>query len=104
MSPSTGAGMLWNLDPAWLMMAVAIVLVASLIFGSVLDAIVHEDGFGPIGNMIVFAGGFFAAILSVNAYGIGLRDLTLAVVTGIGGAFICFFLLTLLKAGVARLR
>lgn len=96
--------MLWNLDPAWLMMAVAIVLVASLIFGSVLDAILREDGFGPVGNMIVFAGGFFAAILSVNAYGIGLRDLTLATVTGVGGAFICFFLLTVLKAGAARLR
>jgi hypothetical protein len=96
--------MLWNLDPAWLMMAIAIVLVASVIFGSVLDAIVHEDGFGPIGNMIVFAGGFFAAIFLVNSYGISLRDLTLATVTGIGGAFVCFLMLALLKAGAARLR
>lgn len=96
--------MLWNLDPAWLMMAVAVVLVAAVVLGSALDAIMRDDGFGPIGNMIVFAGGFFAAILLVNVYGISLRDLTLATVTGFVGAFVSFAILMLLKAGAARLR
>lgn len=96
--------MLWNLDPAWLMMAIAAVVVIALLFGSVLDLLTREDGFGPIGNMVVFASGFFAAIILVNVYGISLRDLTLATVTGLGGAFVSFAILMLLKAGASRLR
>ena len=53
--------MIWNLEPGWLMMAVAAVIVLALFFGAALDAIMREDGFGPIGNMVLFTGGFFLA-------------------------------------------
>jgi hypothetical protein len=94
--------MIWNLDPAWLMMAVAFVMVLSLFFGAALEVIMREDGFGPIGNMILFTICFFAAILAANYYGINLRDLKMATGTGLGGAFIGIALLAFVKAGIAR--
>lgn len=95
--------MLWNLEPGWLMMAVAFVAVLAFFFGAALDAIMKEDGFGPVGNMVLFTAGFFAAVLVVNSYGIALRDLRLAVAWGLGGAFVLISLLALLKASLARL-
>lgn len=95
--------MIWNLDPGWLMMAVASVAVLSLFFGSALDAIMREDGFGPLGNMILFTFGFFMAVIIANTWGINLRDLKLAVAWGLGGAFTTVSLLALLKAGIARI-
>ena len=46
--------MIWNLDSGWLMMAVAGVTVMAFFFGSALDAIMRDDGFGPTGNMLLF--------------------------------------------------
>ncbi|NGN44878.1 hypothetical protein G6N74_27855 [Mesorhizobium sp. CGMCC 1.15528] len=95
--------MLWNLEPGWLMMAFAAVTVMALFFGAALDAIMRDDGFGPIGNMVIFTGGFFAAIVLVNSWGISLRDLTQAVAAGLSGAFIVIAVLALLKAGISRI-
>ncbi|ODT05803.1 MAG: hypothetical protein ABS58_14300 [Mesorhizobium sp. SCN 65-20] len=95
--------MLWNLDPAWLMMAVASVAVLAFFFGAALDAIMKEDGFGPVGNMLLFTTGFFGAVFIANSYGITLRDLRLAVAWGLGGAFIFISALAVVKAGLARL-
>ncbi len=95
--------MLWNLDPAWLMMAVASVAVLAFFFGAALDAIMKEDGFGPVGNMLLFTAGFFGAVFIANSYGITLRDLRLAVAWGLGGAFIFISALAVVKAGLARL-
>ena len=61
--------MIWNLDPGWLMMAVAVVAVLAFFFGSALDAIMREDGFGPTGNMLLFTFGFFMAVIIANTYG-----------------------------------
>jgi hypothetical protein len=94
--------MIWNLDAAWLMMAVAFVMVLAMFFGAALDVIMREDGFGPIGNMLLFTVGFFASILAVNYYGINLRDLKLATGVGLGGAFVGISLLAFVKAGIAR--
>ncbi|MCX8567817.1 MULTISPECIES: hypothetical protein [Hyphomicrobiales] len=94
--------MLWNLDPGWLMMAVAFVAVMAFFFGAALDAIMKEDGFGPTGNMLLFTAGFFGAVIVANSYGISLRDLKLAVAWGLGGAFVFISLLALLKAAAAR--
>lgn len=94
--------MLWNLDPGWLMMAIAFVAVMAFFFGAALDAIMKEDGFGPTGNMLLFTLGFFGAVLAANSYGITLRDLNLAVAWGLGGAFVFISLLALVKAGIAR--
>jgi len=38
--------MLWNLEPGWLMTAVALVAVIAFFLGTALDAIMHKDGFG----------------------------------------------------------
>ena len=95
--------MIWNLDPAWLMMAIASVMVMAFFFGSALDAIMKEDGFGPTGNMVLFTAGFFAAIFVANAMGTNLRDLTFAVAYGLGGAFLLVSGLALLRAGFSRL-
>lgn len=95
--------MLWNLDPGWLMMAVAFVAVMSFFFGAALDAIMKDDGFGPTGNMLLFTAGFFGAVLVANSYGITLRDLNLAVAWGLGGAFVFISVLALVKAGISRL-
>lgn len=98
-----GADMIWNLDSGWLMMAVATVAVLAFFFGSALDAIMRDDGFGPTGNMILFTVGFFIAVFVANSYGISLRDLRLAVAWGLGGAFALVSVLALAKAGLARI-
>lgn len=95
--------MIWNLGAGWLMMAVAAVSVLGYFFGSALHAIMREDGFGPLGNTILFVGGFFLTIFVANSYGINLKDLTQALAWGLGGAFgaVCSF--ALIKAGFTRL-
>jgi hypothetical protein len=95
--------MIWNLEPGWLMMAVASVAVLALFFGTALDAIMREDGFGPLGNMLLFTFGFFMAIVIANTYGINLRDLKMAVAYGLGGAFATVSVLAVLKAGIAKI-
>jgi hypothetical protein len=94
--------MLWNLDPAWLMMSVALVAVLSFFFGSIMDAIMRDDGFGPVGNMAVITIGFFTAIFAANWNGIAMPNLTLAMATGLAGAFFILAALAALKAGLAR--
>jgi fluoride ion exporter CrcB/FEX len=95
--------MIWNLEPGWLMMAVALVAVLAFFFGSALDAIMRDDGFGPTGNMLLFTIGFFMAVIIANTWGISLRDLKLAVAWGLGGAFTTVSLLALIKAASARI-
>jgi fluoride ion exporter CrcB/FEX len=95
--------MIWNLEPGWLMMAVATVAVLAFFFGSALDAIMREDGFGSAGNMLLFTIGFFMAVIIANSWGISLRDLKLAVAWGLGGAFTTVSVLALIKAGIARI-
>jgi hypothetical protein len=63
----------------------------------------HAGGrFGPIGNMVLFTAGFFTAILVANTYGIDFRSLTLAVATGLGGAFAIIAVLAGIKGVFAR--
>jgi hypothetical protein len=95
--------MLWNLGGFWLMMAIAGVAVFSFFFGAALDALTREDGFGSTGNTLIVIAGFFLAIFAANYQGYNLGELHLAVLTGIAGAFICFSLLTVMKAVITRL-
>lgn len=90
--------MIWNLDSGWLMMALAAVAVMAFFFGSALDAIMRDDGFGPTGNMLLFTIGFLAAVVIANSYGISLRDLKTAVGYGLVGAFVLVSSLALVKA------
>ncbi len=73
-----------------------------LVFGAVLDAVMHENGFGPTGNAVLFAAGFFGAVCVARSYGMGLADLKPVAACGFGGAFALFSVLALLKAGLAR--
>jgi uncharacterized membrane protein YeaQ/YmgE (transglycosylase-associated protein family) len=95
--------MLSNLDFGWLAMAVAAVAIFSFIFGLALDALISDDGFGAIGNMLVLTVGFFLAIVVANRYGHDFDELLNACLFGLGGAFTCFSALTLAKAGLSRL-
>ena len=94
--------MIWNLEMAWLLMAVATVVVLSFFFGSALDFLMREDGFGSTGNMVIVSTGFFLGIVSANRHGYDLHEMHLAVLVGLFGAFICLGALTLLKAMIAR--
>lgn len=95
--------MLWKLDPTWLMMALASVTVMGFFFGSIMDAIMADDGFGPFGNMILITVGFFASIFVANVHGISMGNLTFAMGTGLSGAFLTLAALALIKAGLARM-
>jgi hypothetical protein len=95
--------MLWNLDGFWLMMAIASVAVFSFFFCAALDALTREDGFGSTGNTLIVCGGFFLAIVGANYQGYNLSELHFAVLVGIAGAFVCFSLLTVMKAVITRL-
>lgn len=95
--------MLWKLDPAWLMMAIATVSVLSYFFGSALHALRRAEGFGAFGNAIIISLSFFVAILVANEHGYNLRELHLAVVVGLSGAFLVLFSLTLIKELIGRM-
>jgi hypothetical protein len=91
---------LFELDPFWLIMAIAGVGVFSFMFGSALDALTGPDGFGAFGNMLVLVAGFFGSIAVANEFGYELETLLIACGVGLGGAFIAFSSLALLKAGL----
>jgi len=93
--------MLSSLDAGTLGMAVALVGILSLIFGMVLESLVGEDGFGPIGNTIIITAGFFAGIYAANRWGIRFSDLNLAVATGLAGGFVALSLLCVAKAAIS---
>lgn len=81
-------------------MAVAGVGVFSFMFGSALDSLAGDDGFGAFGNMIVLVAGFFGAIGLANHLGYSFDTLMIAGAVGLGGAFVAFSGLALLKAGL----
>ncbi len=95
--------MLLHLDSTWLLFAVMAVAVFGFFFGSALDAIMQEDGFGSTGNTLIFTLGFFIAVMVANEHGITFRDIRLAVAWGLSGAFVCISVMALIKAGLARL-
>ncbi|CAM5603950.1 hypothetical protein ATER59S_05535 [Aquamicrobium terrae] len=94
--------MLPDIDPVLLSVGFVAVAAIGLVFGAVLDAVMHENGFGPTGNAVLFAAGFFGAVCVARSYGMGLADLKLVAACGFGGAFALFSVLALLKAGLAR--
>ncbi|CDX34280.1 conserved membrane hypothetical protein [Mesorhizobium sp. SOD10] len=95
--------MFLHLDTSSLLFGFAIIAGFGFFFGTALDAIMKESGFGPTGNTLLFIFGFFAAVVIANKHGISLSDLKLAVAWGLGGAFSFISVLALIKAGMARL-
>ncbi|TKT75253.1 hypothetical protein [Aquamicrobium sp. LC103] len=94
--------MLSNLDAGWLIMAIAVVGIFSFIFSMALDAIMGRDGFGPTGNAVILTAGFFLSLFLAEWWGLRLAPLTFATAIGLGGAFVCLTLLTVLKAALDR--
>lgn len=92
-----------GLEPGFLI-ALCAVAVISVVFGSILNAILQEDGFGPVGNALILLVGFYISVVVAKSQGLPMRDITLAMATGLGGGFACFALLALLKGGITRLR
>ncbi len=95
--------MLSSIDTTTLTVALIALMAVALVFGTVLNAIVGENGFGPVGNAVLFAAGFTGAAYLAELYGIALADFRLLAAWGIGGAFLLFSVLALAKAGLARL-
>ena len=95
--------MLWNLGSEWLLMAFAGVGIMSFILAMALNAIMGEDGFGPVGNAVFITAGFFLSIFIANNFGFRLGDLKMAIAMGLAGAFACLTVLAVLKAALNRL-
>jgi hypothetical protein len=95
--------MFLHLDTTWLLFGFAIVAAFGFFFGTALDAIINEGGFGPTGNTLLFIFGFFAAVVVAHKHGIDLSDPKMAVAWGLGGAFAFVSVLALIKAGLTRL-
>jgi hypothetical protein len=95
--------MLSHIDTTTLVVALVALMAIALVFGTVLNAILRENGFGPVGNATLFAIGFVGGVYLAGSYGVGMRDFRLAAAWGLGGAFVLFSALALVKAGLARL-
>jgi hypothetical protein len=95
--------MLSHIDTTSLTVALVGLMAIALVFGTVLNAIVRENGFGPVGNALLFAIGFVGAAYIAGVHGVSLRDFRLVASYGLGGAFALFSVLALAKAGMARL-
>lgn len=95
--------MIWNLDTSWLLMAVAVVSILSFLLGMALDGVMGDDGFGAVGNTIIITSGFFLGIFLANMYGIYLKDLKLAMTTGLCGSFLTLATLAVTKSVLARM-
>ena len=94
--------MLWNIASSSLAVGLTAVVVISFVFGSVLNAVLGENGFGSPGNAVIFVLGFSSAVYFANSHGVSLYDLHLVAAWGIGGAFALFSVAVLLKAGLAK--
>lgn len=94
--------MLSNLHGGDLYLAVAVVAMLSFFIGLAVNAIMKEDGFGPVGNAVIVTAGFFLSIHFANEYGIRFRDVQFASVVGIAGSMSILFLLTSIKLYLNR--
>ena len=83
-------------------MAVIVVSMLSYLFGYALDRIMENDGFGPVGNMLILVICFFGGIYLANMYGYRFRSIPYAVAAGGTAGFICLAFLALLKGLLYR--
>ncbi len=93
---------MWNMDVSGIAFGLTVVAAIAFLCGTVLDAVVRENGFGPTGNALLFSAGFLTAVYVANQQGLVFADLKLAAAYGLGGGFALFAVLTLVKAGLAR--
>ena len=95
--------MIWKLEPIWLALAFGMIAILTFLLGIMVDALVGDEAFGPVGNMMVMMAGFLAAIQLANHEGVAFRGLDTAPGAGLAGAFAALVLLALVTAGLNRL-
>lgn len=95
--------MILNLPTGWLLMALAAIAILAFILGLVVDALMKDDGFGPIGNALVIGAGYFTGVFMANAWDIWLGDMKLMTAAGLTGALIALATLSLVKAALNRI-
>ncbi|KQZ33470.1 hypothetical protein ASD50_00880 [Mesorhizobium sp. Root552] len=93
---------MWDMDMGGLAIGLTVVAAIAFLSGTVLDAVVKENGFGPTGNALLVTAGFVTAVYLANRQGLIFADLKLATAYGLGGGFALFAALALIKAGLAR--
>ena len=93
---------MWDMDMGGLAIGLTVVAAIAFLSGTVLDAVVKENGFGPTGNALLFTVGFLCAVYLANRYGLIFADLKMAAAYGLVGGFAFFSMLALVKAGLAR--
>lgn len=95
--------MIWNLDPWWLGLAIAVVTLLCYLFALGLTALIGRDGFGELTTASILSIGFFGSIFALNSYGVRVSELTEATFTGLVGSFILLMAVLALKALVKRI-
>jgi hypothetical protein len=96
--------MLGKLPFLWLVLAISSVAIASYLMSLVVDGIFGKDGFGTIGNMVIFTAGFFGTLILAEQFGFRLRGLQMATFTGLGGSITLFLFLALCKLILDKIR
>ncbi|WP_315924930.1 hypothetical protein [Mesorhizobium sp. SP-1A] len=94
--------MLPDIDPIVLCFGFVAVAAVAFFFGMMMDAVMHEGGFGPTGNAMLFVVGFVGALYIAHLQRMDFEDVKLVAGCGFGGALALFSVVALLKAGLAR--
>ena len=100
---SEETGMLLDIPPGWLFLAVAGVATLSFFLGTAVDALLRDDAFGALGNTLVLTCGFFGALLCANSYGIDFDSLKEGAAAGTAGAMGFILFCSAARAVLARI-
>lgn len=94
--------MIWNVDPAWLALAVGVVAGISYMLALLMEPNIGSEGFGAFGNAALITLGFFLGIYCANHYGISVKALKYALMIGLCGSFALTLTMFLLRGLWAR--
>jgi hypothetical protein len=93
---------LGQLSLEWLLIFIALALMAGFIIGQAMDAVMGRMGFGAVGNMVVLAAGFYLGIIAFTRLRVLSGGVEMQFATGLAAAFVCLFLLAALKRMMSR--
>jgi hypothetical protein len=95
--------MIWNVDPAWLAMAIAVVAGISYMLALLMEPSIGSNGFGAFGNTVLITAGFFLGIYCANEYGVSIKALKYALLIGLSGSFAILLSMFLLRGLWSRI-
>jgi hypothetical protein len=78
-------------------------LMAAFLVGQVMHGIMHDQGFGVLGNALVLASGFVIGLAAIDRLGYGSAGVDRLTAIAIGAAFGVLVLLAFVKRFVLRL-